>query len=70
MLQRLDCLAAQRIEHGRSEGSFGTLPSVFCTVGLFIVFAPGYQTEISDCLLYKKRLGNDDTASCMWLLLL
>ena len=34
-------------------------------MGLFMVFAPGYQTEISDRLLYKKRLGNDDKASLM-----
>ena len=39
---------------------------MLCTVGLFMVFAPGYQTEISDGLLYKKRLGNDDKASLMF----
>jgi len=40
---------------------------MFCTVGLFMVYVLGYQTEISDCLLYKKRLGNDDKASLMCL---
>jgi hypothetical protein len=49
------------------HGSLGVRPSVFCTVGLLMVFVPGHQTEISDCLLYKKRLGNDDKASLMCL---
>jgi len=49
------------------HGSLGVSPSVFCTVGLFVVFVPGYQTEISDCLLCKKRLGNGDKASLMYL---
>jgi hypothetical protein len=49
------------------QGSLGALPSVICAVGLFMAFVPGYQTEISDCLFYKKRLGNDDKASCLWL---
>lgn len=49
------------------HGSLSVRSSVFCIVRLFMVFVPGYQTEISDCLLYKKRLGNDDKASLMCL---
>jgi hypothetical protein len=49
------------------KGSLGVHPSVICTVGLFMVFVLGYQTEISDYLLYKKSLGKDDKAPLMCL---